>query len=164
MLASVGLVAAGILLLPGTWVAALGLAQVRKQYAAPLGIAILLAAAILIVEGSVFLSGWLRARERRMPYERYRTDEFFGWRWRWRWRWYAGQFVGPRAFCAACDLQLEAWSRSTGIMDTPTGDLRYRCPCGITDVTLQAPNPTDLGRVIGLCAERKARERGLLKD
>ena len=133
VLASVGLLAAGILFLPGAWVAALGLAQIRKQYAAPLGIAMLLAAAVLIIEGIALLSGWLRTRERRTPYERYRIDEFFGLRW--RWHWYGGRVAGPRAFCPACDLQLEPWLATTGTMDIPTGDLRYRCPCGITDIT-----------------------------
>jgi|SRR5579883_2986823 len=154
--------AAAILLLPTSWVAALDLAPVRKQYGALLGIAAVLAMAVLIIEAILFTSAWLRTRERRMPYERYRKDEFFGLRW--RWHWYGGEVVGPRAFCPACDLQLEGWSRTTGIMDTPSDELRYRCPCGLTDVKLQAPSPQDLGHVIKLCAERKARERGLLRD
>lgn len=165
VLASVGLVAAGILFLPAAWVAALGLAQVRKQYAAPLGIAMLLAAAVLTIEGVVFVSGRLRRRERRMPYEQYTTDEFCGLRW--RWTWFGGRAAGARAFCPKCDLELDALSidLDRGIMGVPTGQLRYFCGgCGKTDITLPAYNSGDLARTIELHAERKARESGLLTN
>jgi hypothetical protein len=162
VLASVGLVASGILFLPASWVAALGLAQIRKQYPALLGVAILLAVAILIIESTVFVSGWLRSRERPKPYERYRTDEFFGLRW--RWIWYLGEVVGARAFCPRCDLQLEARSQTAGIMDMPTGEVHYYCPCGATKITLPAPNPVQVAHAAGLLAEREARNRGLLRD
>jgi hypothetical protein len=161
VLASVGLVAFGILFLPATWVAALGLAQIRTQYPATLGIAILLATGALIIEGTVFVSGWLRSQQRAMPYERYRTDEFFGLRWRWQWD--LGKVVGPRAFCLHCDLELDATSITAGIMATPTRQLRYQCEgCGKTNITLRAWDALELARTAAQNAEREARKRGLL--
>jgi hypothetical protein len=162
VIASVGLVASGILLLPVAWITALGLAQIRKDYAALLGVAILLAVAVLIIEGVVSVSVWLSSRERQGRYERYRTDEFFGLRW--RWTWYAGEVIGVRAFCPACDLQLEARVQTAGIMDTPTGELHYYCPCGKTRVTIPAANPLQVAHAAANSAEREARSRGLLGD
>ena len=160
IIASVGLLASAILFLPVTWVAALGLAEIRTQYKALLGCAVLLAAAVLAVEGLVYLTNWLRNRERQMPYERYTTDEFFGLRW--RWRWYGGDVIGVKAFCSACDLQLQGYSPETGIIGMPTNELIYRCPCGATNLTLQASDPLQVAHVASLHAERVARSRGLL--
>jgi hypothetical protein len=155
-------VAAGILFLPASWAAALGLTQIRSSYPAVLGVAVLLAVAVLIIEGTMFAWGWLRDRERSEPYERYQTDEFFGLRW--RWSWYGGRVAGPRAFCPSCDLQLDGRLQATGIMDMPTGEIQYYCPCGATNIVLRAPNPSQLAHEAGLCAEREARKRGLLRN
>ena len=155
--------AAAILFLPATWIAVLGLAQIRRQYPAPLGIAVLLPAAVLIIEVIVFASRWFRTRERQMPCERYTTDEFLGLRW--RWSWFEGRAFGARAFCPRCDLEVDARSLDLdrGIMGVPTGELRYFCGrCGKTDITVQAYNPGDLSRTVELHAEREARHRGLL--
>lgn len=122
----------------------------------------MLAVAVLIIEGITFFYRWLRDRERPTPYDGYRTDEFFGLRW--RWSWYARDVVGVHAFCPACDLQLEGRTQTAGIMDVPTGEVLYYCPCGATAIKLKCADPLQVERAIGLHAEREARSRGLLRD
>jgi Super-infection exclusion protein B len=73
-LAGVGAVAAGILFLPSAWVGALGLSTIRTQYTAPLGIAVLLAVALLLIEAVAFAMGWLRHKAKHRQDERERLE------------------------------------------------------------------------------------------
>jgi hypothetical protein len=77
VLAGVGAVAAGILFLPSGWVDVLGLSTMRKQHTDLLGIALLLAVALLLIEAVALTVSWLRrkAEHQREGHERHEAAE-----------------------------------------------------------------------------------------